>query len=93
MIHHPKMEADHPKHRLEVRRVLFYPTMKYAFLYPAEGPNLPVLWVIRLHLWMVDHPFKLPSSRYCAFVIAWNWLTECVNAFISSLIEESKGVP
>jgi hypothetical protein len=35
---------------------------------------------------------RLPSSRYCAFVIAWNWLTECVNAFISSLIEESKGV-
>ena len=24
-------------------------------------------------------------------VIAWNWLTEFVNAFISSLIEESKG--
>jgi hypothetical protein len=36
----------------------FYPTMKYAFLYLAEGPNLHVLWVVRLHLWMMDHPFK-----------------------------------
>ena len=34
---------------------------------------------------------RLPSSRYWALVIAWNWLTEFVNAFISSLIEESKG--
>jgi hypothetical protein len=35
---------------------------------------------------------RLPSSRYWALVIAWNWLTEFANAFIFSLIEESKGV-
>ena len=32
--------------------------MKFALLFLAEGPNLHILWVVRLHLWMVDHPFK-----------------------------------
>jgi hypothetical protein len=36
----------------------FYPTMKFALLFLAEGPNLHMLWVVRLHLWMVDHLFK-----------------------------------
>jgi hypothetical protein len=36
----------------------FYPTMKFALPFLAEGPNLHVLWVVRLHLWMVDQPFK-----------------------------------
>jgi hypothetical protein len=43
---------------LEVRRVIFYPTKKFARLFLAGGPNLHVLWVVRLHLWMVNHPFK-----------------------------------
>jgi hypothetical protein len=43
---------------LEVRRVIFYPMMKFALLFLAEGPNLHVLWVVCLHLWMVDQPFK-----------------------------------
>ena len=36
----------------------FYLPMKFALLFLAEGHNLQVLWVIRLHLWMVNHPFK-----------------------------------
>jgi hypothetical protein len=36
---------------LEVRRVIFYPTMKFALMFLAESPNIHVLW-------MVDHPFK-----------------------------------
>jgi hypothetical protein len=43
---------------LEVRRVIFYPTMKFALLFLAEGHTLHVLWVVRPHLWMVNHPFN-----------------------------------
>ena len=37
---------------------LFYPTMKFALLFLTKGSNLHVLWVVHLHLWMVDHPFS-----------------------------------
>ena len=36
----------------------FYPTIKCSLLFLAEVPNLHVLWVVRLHLWMVNQPFK-----------------------------------
>ena len=36
----------------------FYPTMKFPLMFLAEGLNLHVLWVVRLHLWMVEYPFK-----------------------------------
>jgi hypothetical protein len=52
------MGKTHFLWHLEVRRVIFYPTMKFALLFLAEGPDLHALWVVRLHLWMVDHPFK-----------------------------------
>ena len=32
--------------------------MKFALLFLAEGLYLRVLWVVRFHLWMLDHPFK-----------------------------------
>jgi hypothetical protein len=51
------MERTHLILHLEVRRVI-YPTMKFPLMFLAEGINLHVLWVVRLHLWIVDYPFK-----------------------------------
>jgi hypothetical protein len=32
--------------------------MTFALLFLVDGPNLHVMRVVRLHLWMVDRPFK-----------------------------------
>jgi hypothetical protein len=65
---------------LEVRRVIFYPTMKFALLFLAEGSDLHALWVVRLHLWMVGHPFEIKGwlgmSRFwegLRFVLHQTW--------------------
>jgi hypothetical protein len=38
--------------------VIAWNWMKFALLFLAEGSDLHALWVVRLHLWMVGHPFK-----------------------------------